>query len=101
LKAIETALEKIENRVFCLKDTVLLAVFDDGGVIFELESRVCHEINRSGAQILQLLDGRKNIDDVVEILARTVSVSKERLRKDVAVFLNDLIKRGWVYGSNG
>jgi hypothetical protein len=101
LNAIETALEKIENRVFCLKDTVLLAVFEDGGVIFELESRVCHEINRSGAQILHLLDGRRNIDEVIEILVGILSESEEMLRKDVAVFLNDLIKRGWVYDGKG
>jgi hypothetical protein len=101
LNAIETALEKIENRVFCLKDSVLLAVFEDGGVLFELESRVCHEINRSGAQILHLLDGRRNIDAVVEILVGMLSESKEMLRKDVAVFLNDLIKRGWVYVGEG
>lgn len=101
MKAIETALEKIGNRVFGLKDTVLLAVFEDGGVIFEVESRICHEINRSGAQILHLLDGRRNIDEVVEILAGMLSESKARLRKDVAVFLNELIKRGWVYGDQG
>ncbi|UCH23588.1 MAG: PqqD family protein [Deltaproteobacteria bacterium] len=101
MNAIETALEKMENRAFCLKDSVLLAVFEDGGVIFELKSRFCHEINRSGAQILHLLDGRKNIDEDVEILAGMLSESKEILRKDVAVFLNDLIRRGWVYGGEG
>lgn len=101
MNTIETTLGKIENRVFCLKDTVLLAVFEDGGVIFDLESRFCHEINPSGAQILHLLDGRRNIDAVVEILVGMLSESKEMLRKDVAVFLNDLIKRGWVYVGEG
>ena len=101
MNAIETVLEKIGNRVFGLKGSVLLAVFEDGGVIFELESRVCHEINRSGAQILHLLDGKRNIDEVIEILAGILSESKAVLRKDVTVFLNDLVKRGWVYGGEG
>jgi hypothetical protein len=70
-------------------------------VIFELESRVCHEINRSGAQILRLLDGRRNINEVVEILVGILSESEEMLRKDMALFLNDLIKRGWVYVGEG
>ena len=98
LNAIEEiALKNTDNRVFCLKDTVLLAVFEDGGVVFELDSRACHEINRSGSQVLKLLDGSRNIDDVVEILAGMLSESDEMLRKDLDLFLNDLIKRGWVY----
>jgi hypothetical protein len=101
LNTSETTVEEIENRVFYLRDTVLLAVFEDGGVIFELESRVCHEINRSGAQILRLLDGRRNINEVVEILVGILSESEEMLRKDMALFLNDLIKRGWVYVGEG
>ncbi len=97
MDSIEIALKKIDNQVFCLKDSVLLAVFADGGVVFELESRVCHEINRSGAQVLNLLDGSRNIDDVVEILAGMLSESEEMLRKDVDLFLDNIIKRGWVY----
>jgi hypothetical protein len=88
-----------KNQIFCLKNSILSAVFDEGGVVFDLDSRACHELNQTGAQILSLLDGRRRIDDVVSVLAEMLSESKETIREDTEVFLKDLIGRGWVYVS--
>jgi hypothetical protein len=87
------------NQIFCLRESILLAVFKEGGVVFDLESRVCHAINHSGAQILNLLDGRKNMSDITGALAESVQESIDVIQADVAKFLEDLIKRGWVYVS--
>lgn len=67
--------------------------------MFDLDSRACHELNQTGAQILSLLDGRRRIDDVVSLLAEMLNASKETIREDTEVFLKDLIGRGWVYVS--
>jgi hypothetical protein len=88
-----------QNQIFCLKDSILSAVFEEGGVVFDLDSRACHELNQTGAQILSLLDGRRRIDDVVSLLAEMLNASKETIREDTEVFLKDLIGRGWVYVS--
>jgi len=88
-----------QNQLFCLRDSILSAVFEEGGVVFDLDSRACHELNQTGAQILSLLDGRRRIDDVVSILAEMLSESKETIKEDTEVFLKDLIGRGWVYVS--
>ncbi len=88
-----------QNQIFCLKDSILSAVFEEGGVVFDLDSRACHELNQTGAQILSLLDGRRPIDDVVSLLAEMLNASKETIREDTEVFLKDLIGRGWVYVS--
>jgi hypothetical protein len=88
-----------QNQMFCLKDSILSAVFEEGGVVFDLDSRACHELNQTGAQILSLLDGRRRIDDVVSLLAEMLNASKETIKEDTEVFLKDLIGRGWVYVS--
>jgi len=88
-----------ENQIFCLKDSILSAVFEEGGVVFDLNSRACHELNQTAAQILRLLDGKRRIDDIVSLLAETLSESKKTIRKDTEVFLKDVIGRGWVYVS--
>ena len=88
-----------ENQIFCLKDSILSAVFEEGGVVFDLDSRACHELNQTGAQILSLLDGSRRIDDIVLLLSEMLSESKETIRKDTEVFLKDVIGRGWVYVS--
>jgi hypothetical protein len=87
------------NQIFCLRESILLAVFNEGGVVFDLESRVCHEINHSGAQVLTLLDGRKNINDIADAVAESSQESTDMIRGDVAKFLEDLTERGWVYVS--
>ena len=92
-------LDGIENQIFRLKNTILLAEFKDGGVAFNKDSRACHELNHAGVQILNLLDGRRSIKDVVELLAEMLDESKETIREDTEVFLRDVIGRGWIYVS--
>ncbi len=89
-------LDDIENRIFRLKEKILLAEFKDGGVAFNTDSRACHELNPTGVRILNLLDGGRSIEDVVELLAAMVDESKESVREDTEVFLEDVIGRGWV-----
>ena len=84
------------NQIFCLKDSILSAIFDDGGVVFELDSRDCHELNQTGAKILSLLDRRRSIEEVVLVLAEMLNESKEIIKRDTEEFLKDVVKRGWV-----
>ena len=86
-----------ENQIFCLKDPILLAVFEEGGVVFDLDSRACHELNTTGAQILNLLNGRRNIREVMQTFAKNNRQSIKVVEKDFDTFLGDLIERGWVY----
>ena len=48
---------------------------------------------------MNLLDGRRSIKDVVELLAEMLDESKETIREDTEVFLRDVIGRGWIYVS--
>ena len=87
----------MDNHIFCLNDEILLAEFTDGGVAFNTHSRVCHELNRTGIRILSLLDGRRSVADVVELLAAKLDETKETITNDTENFLKDAIGRGWVH----
>lgn len=45
------AVGDIENRVLCLRENIVFASFEEGGVIFNLEDRVSHFVNRSGLHL--------------------------------------------------
>jgi len=85
-----------DHHVYYFNDAVLLAVFEDGGVVFDSRSRRCHEINESGAQILSLLDGRRNIKDVIHEVSARFEEPEDRVRKDLDLFLEELIRKGWL-----
>lgn len=85
-----------DHHVYYFNDAVLLAVFEEGGVVFDSQSRRCHEINESGAQILNLLDGRRNIKDVVHEVSARFGEPEDRVRKDLDLFLEELIRKGWL-----
>ena len=87
----------LEEHIFRLKDDILYAVFEEGGVVFLLEDRVSHEINRTGASILTFLDGERNVGSLIQMIAREYGRDEEVVREDVMDFLKNLMKRGWVY----
>jgi hypothetical protein len=84
------------HHIYYFKDAILLALFEDGGVVFDSRSRRCHEINESGAQILKLLDGRRNIQEVVHEVSANFGEPEDRVRKDLDLFLEELIRKGWL-----
>jgi hypothetical protein len=87
----------LEEHIFRLKDDILYAVFEEGGVVLRLEDRVSHEINRTGASILTLLDGERNVGSLIQMIAREYGRDEKVVREDVMDFLKNLMKRGWVY----
>jgi hypothetical protein len=85
-----------DHQVYYFSDAILLAVFEDGGVVFDSRSRRCHEINDSGAQILNLLDGRRNIKEVAQEVSVIFGEPEDRVRKDLDIYLDELIRKGWL-----
>lgn len=87
----------LEEHIFRLRDGILCAFFEEGGVIFHLKDRVSHEINRTGASIVALLDGERDVGGLIQMIAREYGRQEEAVGKDVTDFLKNLMKRGWVY----
>ncbi|MBN1832497.1 MAG: PqqD family protein [Deltaproteobacteria bacterium] len=87
----------VEEQIICLKDDILCTFFEEGGVVFYLKDRVSHEINRTGARIIALLDGERDVAGLIQTIAREYGQEEKTIREDVTNFLKNLIKRGWVY----
>ncbi len=80
-----------------MRGNILCAFFEEGGVVFNLEDRLSHEINRTGASIVAFLDGKRDVASLIRMIAREYGRQEESIREDVKDFLENLMKRGWVY----
>lgn len=73
-------------------------VSDKGSVILII-SGMMHQLNLVGGKIWSLCDGQRSLSDVVDALAEEFTVERQELVEDVNVFVDDLLKRGWLkYG---
>jgi hypothetical protein len=86
-----------EDYIFCLKDHILFAFFEAGGVVFDLDNRVPFAVNRTGAGVLKLLNGRRDVKEVIRSFAREYKKPEENLGKDINNFLINLIEKDWLY----
>lgn len=87
----------LEDNVFCLKDHILFAIFEGGGVIFDVKNRMSYLLNQTAAGIINLLDGKKKIKEVIFKFAQFYEKPEECLRDDVENFFKNLIERDWVH----
>ena len=87
----------LEEHILILRDDIVYASFEEGGVIFHLENRVSHEINQAGARILDLLDGERDVGGLIQMIAQEYGRQEEDVREDVMGFVQNLMKRGWIY----
>lgn len=90
-------MKTLEEHIFRLSDDILCAFFEEGGVIFHLEDRLSHVINRTGASIVALLDEERDVGSLIQMVAQKYGRDEEAVREDVMDFLKNLMERGWVY----
>jgi hypothetical protein len=84
------------SRVYTLAPQILFASFGRGGVIFNLDTRESHCLNPTGASVIGLFDGRRNVSAIIDILAQESGVQPDAINIDVARFLVDIMNRGWI-----
>jgi len=82
-----------------LAEPMLFASFGQGGIVFNLDTREVHRLNPTGASVLGLLDGRRDVGAIIEALSRENEAPRETVAADVERFLEDIMKRGWINGS--
>jgi hypothetical protein len=90
-------LQILEHQILHLRDSMLLTVFEEGGVVFDVTTRRSHVVNRAGAGILELLNGKRSVREVVRAFAEICDEPEEAVSQDAAVFLKDLLERGWLH----
>jgi hypothetical protein len=84
------------NERYRLKEHLLLRVFEDGGIVFDLDSRACHEINHAAGRMLQYLSGEYGLDTVAATLAAESEESVDAVKRDLLEFIDHLVEKSWV-----
>lgn len=80
--------------VLRLAGDVRFRVVAGEAVVVRQEAGEVMVTNATGARILELLDGRRTLADVVRTLEAELEVSQERLTADVERFAEELLKIG-------
>jgi hypothetical protein len=89
-------LEITGDSIISMNGDVLLAVFEDGGVVLSLKDRIPHAVNKTGAKILELLNEKGSVNMLVSNLAGTWQQPEDAVKDDIIQFLGNVLKRGWV-----
>jgi coenzyme PQQ biosynthesis protein PqqD len=69
---------------------------EEGGVAFLLVPEGVVELSPTAVAIVQLLDGTRTLDDVIDVLAQRYDANGAELRGDVEELCNDLRNRGFL-----
>lgn len=86
-----------DDHVFCVKDHILIAGFDEGGMVFNLENRATHVVNETALEILRLLDGETSVKDIIHAIAQLFGQGERVVKLDAVIFLKNLVEKDWVY----
>ena len=87
----------MEDNVFCLNDHILFTMFEDGGVVFNVQNRKSYLLNRTAAGTINFLDGKRNIKEIICKLAQIYEEPEELVKNDIEIFFKDLIERDWIH----
>ena len=73
-------------------DLVLIPLPSDEGVLTE----GIYQVSKTGKNILEKLDGRKSLCNVIDELTAYYDSSRDELERDVLEFVADLLRRGLI-----
>jgi hypothetical protein len=68
-------------------------------VLLDLHGRRLAGLNATGSFLFPLLDGTRSAAELAEVVARRFGLELVRAEADVAAFLADLARRGFVEGT--
>jgi hypothetical protein len=86
----------LEDHIISLKESILPAAFEEGGVLLNVQDRVCMLVNRTGMGILELLDGKRDVKQVSGKLAVIYGKPEDEVKDDIITFLSKLLEKGWL-----
>ena len=65
-------------------------------VILSLDTKVLRGLNAVGSRVWDLIDGRRTLDDIVDVIVGEFDVQRPQAARDVETFLRQLIDKGLV-----
>jgi hypothetical protein len=82
------------TAVYRRRGDVVYRVIDDEAIVVRTHDSEVLGVNRMGAQILDLVDGQRTVQSIVDSLGAVCEVDPDELRADVSEFLRELADSG-------
>lgn len=73
--------------------TTAWRVVEGEAVILAVDSKVLRGLNAVGSRVWELIDGQRDVEQIVDVLVGEFAVERERARADVELFLRALADR--------
>ncbi|HKB24818.1 MAG TPA: PqqD family protein [Methylomirabilota bacterium] len=71
-------------------------VIEGEAVILSLDTKAFRGLNAVGSRVWELIDGRRSVDEIVEVVVREFDVTREQAAADVQAFVRELLDKGLV-----
>jgi hypothetical protein len=71
-------------------------VYDAEGVVVMPTGGEVHVLNQVGARVWELIDGRRNVDEIIALVHEEFDVGPARASSDVQAFIDVLIENAMV-----
>jgi hypothetical protein len=89
------SLDKINpSAVYKRGDDIRYRIIDEEAVVIRQNEGEVLGINKTGARLLDLIDGERTVLDLVETMASEFSADRQELERDVPEFLEELRDAG-------
>ena len=87
----------MNETVFKKQDALVHEVEDTGDIVlFDQQGKQLLLLNDIGAAVWLLLDGSRNVSQIVELIIETLPAETQRVEQDVVAFLSTLKSHGLV-----
>lgn len=71
-------------------------VIEGEAVILSVDTKVLRGLNPTGSRIWEVIDGRRSVDEIVEVIVKEFDVEPLRAAEDVRGFVQELLDKGLV-----
>ena len=71
-------------------------IIEGEAVIISLDTKIFRGLNAVGSRVWELIDGRRSVDEIVEVIVREFDVTREQAAGDVQAFVRELLDKGLV-----
>ena len=68
-------------------------VIEGEAVILSLDTKAFRGLNPVGSRVWELIDGRRSVDEIVEVIVREFDVTPEQASGDVQTFVRELLDK--------
>lgn len=79
-----------ENIRYVLQGEAAIEDFDDGSLVFLCKQLQLIEINKTARKILKMMDGTRNLKQIIQYTVRNFNIDEKEAREDIQTLVEEL-----------